>query len=806
MPETFGPGAAGATAARVQADEAAGRRAGVRHVSSLGELEVGSHRGTTNPRALAVRWLTGGLALAVATAGCFWLGTSLGTAGFLFLIIIVQLALFDGLATPLIFSAIAVAVLAFFFAPPVLTLHLPSQMDAWRLAAFFGTSVVILVLVGRLSAAAALERRQSSLLDLTHDAVIVCDMDDAILYWNRGAEELYGWTREEAIGRRPYELLKTQFPAPLDELNETLTRTGEWAGELTHKKRNGSTIYVSSRWALQRDAAGKPIGMLETNRDITEAKLAELERARAEEALRRSQAAYLSEAQRLSVTGSFGWNVATGELFWSEQTFRIFGFDPQVKPSIELVVQRTHPDDLAPVHRVIDHATTSRQPFDFEHRLLMPDGAVKTVHVVARPLAEAGDRAQFIGAVMDVTARTEAYAALQQSERRYRMLFDHVPVAILQVSIPADVRKRLESRPDLEAYLGQHPENLRLVMGAQRIEAANQRAIEMFGARDASELLNASGAWLWRERPDTFRRSLVSGLRDHAIFEEETKVATLDGRVIDVLFSRFEPPPGLGFMLYTFRDVTEQNRAHETLQRIQAEYAHAARISMLGELTASVAHEVNQPLAAVIAAGAASLRWLERPEPNIEEACITVRRMVKDAHRAGEIIARIRAMAAGRAPQHTDLTLHDVIDDALLFLRHELQAKRVALALDLAPAPPRVLGDRTQLQQVLVNLVLNAIQAMSQAEGTRRVLAIRTVCDGERLTCTIDDSGPGIAPEHLDRLFESFFTTKTAGMGIGLAISRSIIEQHGGELHADNGSDLGGARFWFNLPVAPAPD
>jgi signal transduction histidine kinase len=196
------------------------------------------------------------------------------------------------------------------------------------------------------------------------------------------------------------------------------------------------------------------------------------------------------------------------------------------------------------------------------------------------------------------------------------------------------------------------------------------------------------------------------------------------------------------------------------------------------------------------------LRWLDRPEPNLAQIRDKMRRMNADVARAADIITRIRAMAAGQASPRAPLALDDVITDALLFLRHELQSKGVSVSLDLAPALPPVIGDRTQLQQILVNLAMNATQAMAESETAQPRLSIKTrAADGQSLSCVLEDNGPGIKPEHLPRLFDSFFTTKHGGMGMGLPISRSIIEAHHGQIWADNGSDLGGARFTFVLPL-----
>jgi C4-dicarboxylate-specific signal transduction histidine kinase len=219
-------------------------------------------------------------------------------------------------------------------------------------------------------------------------------------------------------------------------------------------------------------------------------------------------------------------------------------------------------------------------------------------------------------------------------------------------------------------------------------------------------------------------------------------------------------------------------------------------------LTASIAHEVNQPLAAIITNGETGLRWLARPEPDVEKARELTRQVVADARRASEIIGRVRAMVTRRIPEPTLLSLGDIVAESMVFLRHEFQSQSVSVSLDLAPELPRVVGDRTQLQQVVVNLAINAVQAMAQSEAVRRSICIRTILSlPESVCCIVEDSGPGIDPTHLPRLFDGFFTTKDTGMGMGLPISRSIVEAHDGHIRADNDSALGGARFSFSLPA-----
>jgi PAS domain S-box-containing protein len=263
------------------------------------------------------------------------------------------------------------------------------------------------------------------------------------------------------------------------------------------------------------------------------------------------------------------------------------------------------------------------------------------------------------------------------------------------------------------------------------------------------------------------------------------------------------PPSFTGFL----RDITEPKRAmhewkqaQEKLRNTQAELAQITRVMTMGELAASIAHEVNQPLTAIAANGESSLFWLAQDAPNIAKVEMLTKRVVGDARRASEIIGRIRDMTSQRAPEEQLLSIDDVVTESLGFLHHELQDKGVVVSLDLTRELPQIVGDRTQLQQVIVNLTINAVQAVTQLAPAHRSVAVRTLLsDPETVCCSIEDSGPGIDPEHLPRVFDSFFTTKDSGMGMGLAICQSIVEAHGGRIRADNNSTLGGARFSFDL-------
>jgi PAS domain S-box-containing protein len=244
----------------------------------------------------------------------------------------------------------------------------------------------------------------------------------------------------------------------------------------------------------------------------------------------------------------------------------------------------------------------------------------------------------------------------------------------------------------------------------------------------------------------------------------------------------------------------EAKRAEEQLLALQAELAHATRVTTLGELSASIAHELGQPLGAIVTSGEACLRWLGHRTPQLEEVRACVEHMIAEGRRASEIVLRVRSLTKGDAPQKTQLELNDVVNEVVLLVQREVSNQRISLRLELASGLPRLLGDRVQLQQVLINLVINGIQAMADIGDGARDLLIESRRDNDgHVVVAVQDSGPGIDPENADRLFDAFFTTKADGMGMGLSICRSIIEAHGGRLWASSHAGHG-ATFQFSLP------
>lgn len=527
----------------------------------------------------------------------------------------------------------------------------------------------------------------------------------------------------------------------------------------------------------------------------------------ADDILERSKQAYLAEAQRLSQTGSFGWNIVSGELQWSDETYRICGIDRATPLSIDLINQRIHRDDATAFRDAVQAAIKSRGGFDHELRFTRDSGDQRILHMVGHFLPEQPE--QFVGALIDITDRRANEEALRNSEFRYRNVFRAMAVSFWELDftgVGLMIRAlRKSGVQDLPAFFAEHHEFVREMMRATKVLDVNDYAVMLQGRGDKMEMLGSVEPFWPEASTPVYAASVIAAITGKSGFSAETRMCKLDGSEFPAHFTASFPTEGVANakLLIGIIDISERVAAQEKLRSVQAEFAHAARLSTLGELAASIAHEVNQPLAAIATNASAGLRWLDRPEPNLEEVRMLAARIASDAKRAGDIISRIRGMATRRAPESVPLSIRAVIEEAASFLRHDLQAQQVTLQLSLSPDLPPVLGDRTQLQQVVVNLAMNAAQALAQGVAEKRRITISAAQQGDDIVVAVDDNGPGVSAEHLDRLFESFFTTKEAGMGIGLPICKSIVEAHGGHISAENRRE-GGARFSFTLPVQQA--
>jgi PAS domain S-box-containing protein len=253
-------------------------------------------------------------------------------------------------------------------------------------------------------------------------------------------------------------------------------------------------------------------------------------------------------------------------------------------------------------------------------------------------------------------------------------------------------------------------------------------------------------------------------------------------------------------LVVSIEDVSDRKRADEALRKAHGELAHITRLTTLGEMAASIAHEINQPLAAIVANASASLNWLARPDADIAAVREAMSDVISDGHRAADVIQRIRQLATKGDTKKSTLSMNDVIQDVVALVRSEVQKYRASLGTTLSSGLPLVFGDRVQLQQVIINLLINGAEAMATVGDRPRELTIRTAAVENRVVVAVRDAGVGFEPSHADHLFDAFFTTKSGGMGMGLSISRSIIEGHGGRLWATPNHPHG-ATFEFALPV-----
>jgi PAS domain S-box-containing protein len=473
-------------------------------------------------------------------------------------------------------------------------------------------------------------RERAQLLDLTHDTIFVRNMNDVISFWNRGAEQLYGWSKEEALDQVAHQLLRTIFPAPREEITSELLSTGRWEGELVHTKRDGTQVTVASRWSLWQEERGRPLGILETNNDITERKRAE----------------YL-----------------TGHVF------------------------ETSPDSMCIVGK--DYRLQRVNPV-FER--LWGAGVVVGMHI-----------AEIVG--------TELF------ERNVKPSLDRC-FAGEEVSLSDWYATALGRKYSVITHSP-------LRLDSERVEA----------------------------------------------------------------------------VLLIGRDFTDYVQASEALREAQTALTHANRVTTMGQLTASIAHEVNQPIAATVTNAFAALRWLDRHPPDLEEVRKGLDAILKDGIRAGDVVGRIRALVKKEPPRHDQLDINEAIREVIKVTRSELLGNGVSLQTELAEGLPLIRGDRIQLQQIVLNLIMNAIEAMSEASKGSRDLLISTAEDiSDGVLVAVRDSGPGLNPESLNHLFDPFYTTKPAGLGMGLSICRSITDAHGGRLWATANTPRGTV-FQFTVPA-----
>jgi PAS domain S-box-containing protein len=511
--------------------------------------------------------------------------------------------------------------------------------ESGQIVNWYGTNVDIEDRKQAEEALRASERNLKLIINTIPALAWSASTDGPAEYLNQHYLDYIGLTLEEAMG---WGWAAAVHPGDQNRLTNVWQSmlASDQGGECEARLRRYDGEY---RWFLfrtnpLRDETGKTIKWYGTNTDIND-------RKRAEEELRRSES-FLVEGQRLSKTGSFFWRVATEEIVWSEQLYRIFELDPGSKMTLELIGSRIHPEDLHILNDMVERAQ-SGSDLEYKYRLLLPDNKVRYLHVLAHGTKNKDGEWECVGAV---------------------------------------------------------------------------------------------------------------------------------------------------------QDVTERRLSEEALTKARAELAHVARVTSLGALTASIAHEVNQPLSGIITNASTCLRMLSAGEPNLEGARETARRTIRDGNRASEVVTRLRALFKRKEVAAESIDLNDAAREVIAISLSELQSNRINVQHDFAENLPAVKGDRIQLQGVILNLLRNASDAMRNVDDRPRQLLIKTESDdGKGVQLTVRDTGIGFAPDASDRLFESFYTTKEDGMGIGLSVSRSIIEAHRGRLWA-SANDGPGASFAFSIP------
>ena len=464
------------------------------------------------------------------------------------------------------------------------------------------------------------------------------------------------------------------------------------------------------------------------------------------------------------------------------------------------------PDSQADLAEMIVAVTTDRSPQARQTREISSLLLSHPVMTVRRACDDGSDTV-----VVTVTGPVNdhrSYWAVRASEERYRNLIHCMPNPLLRIDaremVRAFARLRADGIDDCEAYLDVHPELVEFAKQSVRITEINRSAAMLFGATKATDLIGPVG-YLFQASPDTVRRIMVAHFEGRRSHSEVMKIRRLDGRLLDVQFSVTYPtsPELRDIMVISLDDLTDRLRTEAELRQLQTDFTRAARISTLGELATSIAHEVNQPLAAIFTNAEASLRWLSRDEPNLAKVIQLTTRIVASARHANEIVQRIRTTTAKQAPERRLLELNKVVDEALLFIRHDIESRSIKLSVRLGIGLPPIIGDRVQLQQVIVNLLVNSVQAIGQAGARDGRIELGTgLGDGGEVIFVIRDNGPGIPEENLERIFDGFFTTKEEGIGLGLAICQSIMTAHGGGIAASNRPE-GGACFRLWLPAEP---
>jgi PAS domain S-box-containing protein len=702
-------------------------------------------------------------------------------------------------------------------------------------------------------------------------------------YFGKTLEEVRNWANNDMI-------YPDDIPLSNETFNNSLPTGRPFDVEERLRRFDGVYRWFQSRGLPLRDPEGRILHWYVLLTDIEE-------RKQAEDKLRRSEA-FLADGQRLSKTGTFSWSIEKNEIKWSQELYSMFDFDPATPVTLELISSRVHSEDLPMLEDMVARARRGEGHFAYEHRIVIPDGSIKYIHLVGHTVHDANGRLEYIGAAQDVTQRRLAEEQLRERELNLRRITQTIPGmlwsatpegevdycnhpwlefaamtedqakgwgwatviypddrdglieswrASLASGVPLDVEARLRRFDGTYRWFLFRANPLRDESGniikwygtntdindRKRAEADLQ---ESYLRLAEAQRLSKTGSFItdlvgddhnWSE--ETFRifefdpstkvtvqmvqntvhpddrpsfESMISRAMTGEDVDFSFRILTPRGAVKHIrgMARVIEHVAGRPLFVGALQDVTESRLAEEALDKARSELAHVSRVTTLSALTASIAHEVNQPLSGVVTNADTCLWMLDTDPLNVDGARETVRRIIRDGNRAADVITRLRALFSKRAFTLEPVNLSEAALEVVALTLNDLQRNRVVLGSELADDLPVVAGDRVQLQQVILNLLRNAVDAMIKVDDRPRRLLIRTEREGaDAVRLTVKDAGIGLDRQTMNKLFDAFYTTKSDGMGIGLSISRSIIERHQGRLWVEP-NEGPGTTFAFSIP------
>jgi len=644
---------------------------------------------------------------------------------------------------------------------------------------------------------------QAQLLDSVREAVVATDLDGHITYWSKGAQAMYGYSPDEVVGQEISALIVVDPESEGGRRIEQVRENGRWSGQFRQRRKDGGVLWADAVISLVTDSQNQPCGYIGINRDVSSQK-------QAFEALHESEERFRTTFESASVPMALCSE--KGQFLKTNKAFRqVFGFTEDQLRS-RTFRELTYQEDVDAGLRKFEQLVKGEISFfSQEKRYLTADGQIVWGHVTVSATRESqGQFHHAVAMVEDITERKRAEAQLRQAakelETRVELRTAELTDANEQLRDEVSERKRaeialreseariralLDAIPDLMlrirrdgSLVDHHAKDETIAMSIEQM--ARKSIDQVFPQHVAQSISQCIEQTLQGKHLEVFEFDLPA--------EVEQKTAqTYEARFV---------VSGRDEVLAIIRNITERRRAEEQARVHQTQLAHVARLNSMGEMATDLAHELNQPLAAIMNYAESYLREMKASQQVPDHWLDGASQVIAQAERAGEIIKRIRSFVERREPHGDPIEVNRTIEDAVELTAPEARLNRVDVHLTLKQNLPCVLGDAIQIEQVVLNLVRNAIDAMVEQGSKIRQIDIQTSLDDERqVVVKVTDTGPGLVKPSIDNVFEPFYTTKADGLGMGLTISRSIVEAHGGKLSASKNPHQDGACFSFTLPV-----